>query len=517
MKILNFFPRSLLLILLASMLLRLATAYFNTGYMAVDDNALLKYSVPAQLFQRIEKEADVTLAGKTEIRSSVPEIFVNLIAKTALATGLEDPINQVRAIYAVLGIFSLFGVFIAYRIFMVIGDERKAVIAASLMGMHFAMPFLSTRALIESMAIPFFLLSLFYLIRYHIAEGIGRKWDLSGATGWLTAASMIRFQSGIVLPAIFIIPFIHKKKKDLLFVLFAGLIYFVISGLFDLFLGKGFHGSLIAYLRYNLLYSSNYGVSPVLTYAISIFFLGFIPFLIARYGSMNWREEYRPLLPAILYFSLFIVVHSIIPHKEERFLATILPVLFILITPMIHYFLPIRSTPFRWSGAIALNGILLYFTVFYPAEANNVNFIRFYNDHPTLTRLISFEDSMTDLPMNYTSRTELKGFRYATRFQTPVPLNPDCSEALIVRENLLPVASAYVHFEKYHELIFLTSPLESLLLRLNPSGNVKRSPIHMFVPSRCGGEIKTVIDSSYSNLSSSDHLPERWVDYDAAN
>ena len=475
---------NLLFLVLAALLLRLTGAYFNPGFFAVDDFALMKYSVPAQHATHLDDLAGGFLSATNPIRSPVPEAVVGILSRQAYHLGLTDPMDQIRFIYGFLGIFSLVNILLGYRIMVAAGHRRMALFVATLFSFHFLFPYFSTRTLIEFMAVPFFLASLLFLIRFDRKKGDGGNLDLFLAVGFLSLASVLRFQAGVVFPVIAYYAWKHGRFRHVPVLLGSSLFFFMLTGAIDLLFGKGFHESLIAYFEYNLYHSSEFGTSPFYTYIPTIFLVGFGPFLIAKFKNFPWKKEYGSLMPALLYAGIFILVHSLIPHKEERFMATILPVIVILVTPLILFF-PIREHKIRWALAASFNFFILGGLLFFPSQASSINLVRFFHHNTKVNKVVFFEDSMSQLPMNYSNREGFASFRFVNRATGDIELSNRCDEVLVVREHLLPHAKGQIEKNRFSGYVFYPAPLDRLMYILNPRANSRRSSALIYFPLQC--------------------------------
>ena len=152
-------------------------------------------------------------------------------------------------------------------------------------------------------------------------SGVGRL-ILAGSLFGL--ATLLRYQSAILLPAILIIVWARRSLRAATLVA-AGLgIVLVLGGLLDwVTWGKPFQ-SLWVYVRFNLLEggANQWGIAKRGFYlrvllsssgpAMVLLFFGFVAGL---------RRTWPVALPALF----FLGVHSMIPHKELRFLYPVLP------------------------------------------------------------------------------------------------------------------------------------------------------------------------------------------------
>jgi hypothetical protein len=477
-------------ILTFALLFRLAAAYSNYGFLALDDYYLLSTSVPAQVAQDAYQQVD-----RAQIRSPIPILFVHSVASFAYRMGLSDPVDQIRTVYILLGIFSLISIYYAYLIFQFLGFSRTALIAASLLSFHFLFPYISTRALLESMSAPFLMASLYFLIRYQSA---GERLHLILSIVWLGAASLFRFQAGVVAVSIPVIVYLRHRAPGEPFrstilrsladqgvVVFSGIAVLILTGLPDLWLRGEFHASLLEYMKYNVAHSSSYGVRPFWSYLPTLLGVSLAPLYISRYRDFDWRSTYRPLLPALLYLMIFFMAHSAVPHKEERFLIPILPILLILLAPLTEYLLFERRASLRMSLLLCANLLLLPFVTVSLSQANTIGLVRYFNAHHEATRLIVFENSLEHLPISYAVRPGVD-ILIIHRDQDAGQLTAgmSCGDIMAVRKDMISMARPITR--KLEETIrFDPGILEKILIAASPRSNTRRDTILAFRPAGC--------------------------------
>jgi len=241
-------------LLLIGLVLRLAVAWADYGFVATDDhNHLLVDAVPAQ---RVPGPgAVVTTSG---VRSPIPRLFVYYLAQGALWLGIEGPVDQIRFIYALMGVGSMLSIWLLWKLFDEIGQRDWGLHALVWTGMHFLAVFVSTRALIENMAAPFTTAAGVWLVYYVSTRRLA--WLLA-SLGALAVASMFRFQVGICVVAIFLVPVLLRAWRDIVPLAAAGILLFAASGYPDVILRGAFHASLRGYVIENVRFSGTYGAS----------------------------------------------------------------------------------------------------------------------------------------------------------------------------------------------------------------------------------------------------------------
>ncbi len=272
----------------AALLARLLVSWADYGFVASDDHDhVLADAVPAQ-----RVPGAPTVVETAGVRSPVPRLPVFYLARLALGLGIEEPVDQVRWIYGFLGGLSMLSVWLGWLVYQEADRHDWGAHAVVWLGFHFLAVFVSTRALTESMSAPFLTLSGVALVLYVQSARVG--W-LLGSLLALSVASVFRFQAGMVVLALVVAPLAIGRYRDLAVLAALGVGSFLATGWVDLFLRGEFHGSLRAYVAFNLEYSSEHGVSGWYNYALLLFAATLPPLLLSRYKGFPW-QEYRRLV-----------------------------------------------------------------------------------------------------------------------------------------------------------------------------------------------------------------------------
>lgn len=495
------------LLLILGIFVRIATAIFNYGYLALDDYYILFFSIPVQSasLSFIDPVSSVP-----EIRSLLPDLLIRCAAKVAYQLGFTDPLDQIRAVFVTLGIFSSITLFVGYRYLSFLFDSESKDARKSgyetwipltglfLLSLHFLMPFVSTRALIESMSAPFLLSSAYYASRYWIS---GKDTDIAWSVLWCSVSALFRFQSGIcVLPLAGMVIYKsikHKNIRQSAVLIASGVFAFFLTGLPDLIFRGSFHSSLIAYLKYNLSHSSEYGTSPWFAYVPSVLGASLFPFLIGKYTDFRWKSTYSGLFPALSYALVFLFFHSCVPHKEERFLLPIFPILLVLAAPLFAYWWDKRKSVLdpRIVSFFVLNFLLLGFLSFFTIQNNVIGLVRYLNRNSDVQDVYVYKDSVPHLPVSYAYRSPLRTLEPVTEMDEnhlPKIRNFDpydaCSTAFVVRKDYF-LNGVDPEMPWRLEAEFASSPLEEFVVSLNPTKNGRRSSIYLFRFDDCGATV----------------------------
>lgn len=448
--------------------LYLICPWINPGFVALDDyTSLTEFFIPAQ-------QASVTqIIANSEIRSPVPRLLLFGASKTLLHLGIQDPFLQYQGVLTALALIAfLCFAFAVTRLYS--ADKPEFRWALFLIGFFYLCPFFFSRAMIESLSAPFLTLSATFAVLYKREE---KLLPLFLSLLFLSIAATMRFQTGIC--AIVLILLTFKRPRHLVALTGMGVLLFLCTGGLDLLLRGSFHHSLVSYVRYNLHHSSSYGTTPFYTYLLLWIGLLLPPTFIARYRGFDFKKRYHDLGPLVWYAGVFILSHSLIPHKEERFMVPIVPVVLLSLAPLATHLFSV--SPARRYYFLGLNGFLLLTTLISTPQKNALGVIRYLNAHSELTLLYDFDQSVVP----YLSA-------FLKHPVDHVPINPestawdpaDCHSALAVRWDW---RARVAGLDQTHVQVATFDPAwpEAVFVRLNPLRNARRGPILLFRPKNC--------------------------------
>lgn len=463
-------------ITIAAFLLTLITALWNIGFIAVDDyyHGIVQY-IPAQ------KSSFAVIIEKSGIRSPIPNMILLALSKTAYFFGIEKPSLQLRFINVILALVAQITFFSGVGHFLRRGS-REIKIAALIMGFYFTNPMFFTRPLIEAMSAPWLILSSFLLCRYFNDER-PRARDLSLAIVTVTLAAFFRFQSGICALVIPLFVLMRRQWSHLGVAAIVGALCFFITGSIDTALKGQFYASLRGYMDFNLQHSSIFGTTPFYSYFLLFIGLSIPPALFSRFGGLNWRATYRPLLPALAYFLIFVIAHSFVPHKEERFMIPILPIFFVLLVPLLHFLASAAKISWRLKYFVALNSILLLLVSFNTVQRNTIALAQHLDTEPSIKVLVGAGDTLGVFPRALILRDDFSTDSMDPQAAATRGLR-DCSEQLAVRYDFLEGLKGYLDtLEKVGD--FQPGLPEQVVVKLNPRKNGRRGAISLFKKPEC--------------------------------
>jgi len=458
---------------LLGLLLAATTAITNIGIIAFDDyHDIVVRVIPAQ---RQSLSNTVHFAG---LRSPIPPLTLVAISNLAYSFGIDSPTGQFRLVLLAIALFCfLLNTTFGAKHFS--DSPARQFIAVFLLGFYFVCPLFFSRAMIETLSAPFITVSAFFACRYFSRSQVG---DLLIALVLLILASMYRFQSGILALVLFGLIFMLRKPKHLIPFLVVGLLGFLLTGYIDYLLRGSFHASLLANINYNLNASSSHGVTPFYTFLLLFIGLTVPPAFLSRYRKFEWKKEYAYLLPTLLYFSLFVIVHSLVPHKEERFMIPVLPLFLILLVPLAHHIWLVEKGKWRVGYFLVLNSTLLLLTAFSVPQKNVVDLAMYINSRPSIKTLVGVEGSLMVFPYAYIKHpVSMDGLAISPFGQKK---QFDCSNGIVlspsIRSKIPGFTDRFDFIQSFHP-----GPLEALIVRLNPKRNSRRGTLELYSPKGC--------------------------------
>lgn len=299
--------------LILGAVLRALSAWFVYGPQALDD---YKHGVwPAyQFFAKIPLDLP-------DYRSHLLVWFLSVPVEMASWVGATSALAQVRAMYLALGLTSLLGIYGTYLFVRGIRSKLFGALALYLVAAFPLMPFVGTRAFGEAVAMPLVMMGLGLL--ESIRRERRRRWPQFWFTGFLFlgVATLFRFHVGLIFVTYALILLAQKKWRGVAYAALAGVVTLALQALIDIGSGKVPLATLLIYLGENEGGGAKYGVSPWYNPWLFVLALTLAPFSFVFFKSVRglWRRHWTILLPLLV----FVTAHSLVAHKEERFLYPI--------------------------------------------------------------------------------------------------------------------------------------------------------------------------------------------------
>ena len=311
------------LLMVVGLALRVIAAIFARGYMATDDhNQVIEMAA-----QWLRGDNDY-LAGDSQFYRSLLYPYLNYLQIDAChAIGIIHPDSVMlinRLLHAAL---SLWTIALTYRIALRLSDRPTAFVAGLVVAAYAVMPYIAVRNLIEAVCMPFLLWGLNEILRAEQEEWHTiRPWIVAGLA--LGIGFLIRWQVASAIAGIGVYLLIRRQWRGAIMMSVAFCIPVIIEGIWDWQAHGVFLGSLVRYIEHNALHAYDYVVGPWYRYLLLILGIFIPPFsLLCFYAAGRYIKRLGILAWAAL---PFLIVHSLVPGKQERFLLPIFPLLVLM-------------------------------------------------------------------------------------------------------------------------------------------------------------------------------------------
>jgi GPI mannosyltransferase 3 len=245
---------------------------------------------------------------------------LGLLWKVGRLGGLSEPALLLLTRLAMVGL-ALLGVYASMRIAEALAGPTAAILAG-LLGATFPGSLIyGHRCMNEMASAPLLAVAVWLWL-----SSDRRRLLAAGVLASL--AVFLRYQNGLVALGLLVLLLVQRRRDAVPYAVGAALGGLAGGALDWLTWGRPFH-SLLAYLQYNVVEgkSAAYGVSPFSYYAqVAWSSTGIAIVAIVVGAAASWRRA--PGL--LLVVAAFVLAHSLIGHKELRFLMPIVPLLLAL-------------------------------------------------------------------------------------------------------------------------------------------------------------------------------------------
>jgi len=235
--------------------------------------------------------------------------------------GMTDPQGKMYVVRFIHAILSMSIVYLGYRMAEKISGSKAAKTTGLILALLFFMPMFSVRNLVEFVCIPPMMYATWLVIKDENGE---RKSGLFFSGVMLALAMSIRFQTIVFIGGFYLVLLLQKKWKEI-FISAAGFILCIalVQGITDIIIWKRPFAEIGEYVHYNLEHANEYIIQKWYNYILLLAGILIPPisiFILFGYVR-NWRKHLLLFLPSFI----FLVFHSYLPSKQERFILPIIP------------------------------------------------------------------------------------------------------------------------------------------------------------------------------------------------
>jgi hypothetical protein len=345
----------LVAILICALALRLVAAVFSTGYAMHDDHFVIEDG-PFQWelvnyggwFDRDEPPG----------HSVVYPAALYSVLESCRAVGVGEPTDQMLVMRILHALWSVAALPFLWWTVHRLTNERTAIWASFAYACLWFMPFMSVRCLIEMVAIPPLMAALWFTIRDR------SRYDLLWAGLAFALAFCFRYQTAIVALGVAIGMVVLGRRYQAVVLTLACIVAATLTqGVADLLAWGSLFAGPIAYVKGTFTTDPSLPASSPLMYPALLLAI-FIPpvslLLLATVGLIRDRRIHCLItLPTLL----FLLVHMIIPNRQERFLLPVIGMVIILVAIGYSSWLDrgLWSRVTKWSitYAVVINFVLL--------------------------------------------------------------------------------------------------------------------------------------------------------------
>jgi len=317
---------SLRVILVIAFILRLISVIFSKGYGMHDDHFLIIESSQSWVDgfdynNWLPWNGTATPQGHSFFYIGI-HYLIFLFFKFI---GISDPNFKMFLIRLIHAVYSLLVVSLSYKITLRLSNKKNAKLVGLLLAILWMMPFFSVRNLVEMVAIPPLLASVWLIIKTD--KPSLKQYLISGLIGGL--AFSIRYQTGLFLGGMGLVLLYQKQfKQALVFGIAVIASISIFQGGIDFFIWHKPFTELTEYVRYNIENKNEYISMPWYNYILLLLGIFVPPYSILLFlGFFNTKKKYLLVFIPTL---IFLVFHSYFPNKQERFIFSVLPFYIVL-------------------------------------------------------------------------------------------------------------------------------------------------------------------------------------------
>lgn len=340
-KFKEFLRRNWIIILIwfVALVIRILAAIFSKGYIHPDE----QYQSIEVAYKEVFGFGELPWEFVDGARSWLYPYIVVGIFKIMIFFGASNIETILIGVRLFSGLMSMITVVVAYFFGKKLYSKFVGIIASGFVAIWFDFVFWSTRTMTDSIAINFFFLAA-YLVYCSIQKENENTDKIKGK--FFTKKTLQSLFAGISVGLAFMFKFpvaaiglplliwiiVHKKWKELTFFTGSIILLVIVQGLIDLATWGSFMHSAITFLDYNIFSGgvAIHGLDPFGTYAALLmdsyleYFLIFLLFIVIALQ----KDKKTLYLGSIVVF--YLLIFTIISHKEYRFILPIMSILVLL-------------------------------------------------------------------------------------------------------------------------------------------------------------------------------------------
>ena len=393
-------------LIILGIVIHIITAIFSVGYYHVDEHFQILEFTSIKL--GIAEAEQLPWEYQAHLRPAVQPAFAYILIKIVNSLALDNPFfhaTLLRIISAILSLYCLYLLILSLNRQIKYDHLIKYFVFLSLM--IWFLPYLHVRYSSENWSGIFFWIgfALLFLKKGEEQQSVKSFGKILFVGLILGLAFILRYQIGLSIAGLVLwLIIIKKEKRSILSVLISGIMIFIIVGiLIDKWFYNEWTFTAWNYFKVNLLEgkTSDFGVQPWWYYLEEIIVKGVPPFSLVIIFSviLVW---YKYPKHAVTWITIpYIIIHTLIAHKELRFLF---PMVYILPFIIVLSFNQLREEQ-RWNKLknllkkfkkpilflfIIINSVFLIVLCVKPADMHIYLYQYVYNTYdPVKTEIVS--------------------------------------------------------------------------------------------------------------------------------
>lgn len=311
-------------ILFIALFIRIIAAIFSKGY-AFNDDHFDVITVAQHWIYGLPQ----WIMPDEPPRHSIFYVLVHYaIFSTLELIGIDAPQHKMLVVRLMHAFYSTLIVYFGYKITRKISNQSEAVTVGLILSVIWFMPFMSVRNLVEMVCIPPYLAAFYLIIKSKDKPSSSwANWFFAGAL--FAVGFVIRYHTILFIGGAGIILLVQKQWKEAI-ILTLGFVAtaFAIQGTIDMVLFEYPFHSIVAYIQFNSKDQNLLIIGPAYRFLLTV--LGFLVPPVSLFLVYGYIKSYKIELMMFTAGLVFFLFHSYFPHKQERFILPLFPIIILL-------------------------------------------------------------------------------------------------------------------------------------------------------------------------------------------
>jgi hypothetical protein len=307
-----------------ALVLRVLSAIYAYGPQSLDDYR-------HGLFPGLQMSEGLPL-NMPDYRNQVLVWVVSGVLNGCKFLGITSHLSQLQWLYFLIGLVSLLSIVGIYFLFKDSESRLLPIAVLYIVALNPGLTFISTRILGESVGASFLILACGCF--YQHTRTLCLKWLITSCV-FLGIGTIFRFQIGIVYPLFISFLLWSRQYQSAVWMIAVGFLILGSQAGIDILSNRAPLGTLWNYFQINKNGAVEFGTTPWYSTWLTVFGFALLPFSFGLWSALKrWWNQYWQLSLVVVFFTF---VHSLIPHKEERFLFPLYPAVLVSLAYLWYY------------------------------------------------------------------------------------------------------------------------------------------------------------------------------------